>query len=485
MKSLYTFITETLSDNSILYVAGLHKFCRVALNQQRLKSVVDQYNISPNDIKPGTIRWAKDCFPNLIPDSEEVVPRSQWDLWGVSGQSENQLMHPHYDKVGQFVNTHPQRKHDILLVMECSNSKPYNTDAPKIQWMRLFDNYVDFGNAAYGIVPYVYCNLYPYRWDEWDHYSEGQYGGWAYRQVSIVNFINYVEAWGYKHVVVFMQNPWPQGFLTEIKEKNIRGWGEKMTIITTKDWLDEEFKKSPFDSLGMFITRLLGLPSAKAATAKVLQKVLKDLGHDKEASEMQQIYNILDKVKEGPERKKKIKELGFVNYSGPVYCEKIFGKSVDKDYAAVVKESKINQSDFKNTLDKIEKMISDTDIEKIKEEPINDTFGKGIDEDPEALYNMYVWCWPLLKILHLANDKKGLPFENLQETYENLKKFMQEQKDWTCINDYCFVHQPTIDKLGWNKTQLKDNLLKIHFIEPYISRQSVETMVVKKIRSLK
>jgi len=239
MKSLFEFINETksTSDNSILYRLAKNIWNWTATRSRgNAKTAMDKYKISQSEPRAGLLRWFKDNFPPIPDASKEVIPRNQWDIDGIIGQSENQIMHKHYDEIVRYHCKHPDKRHDLLMIFECSNKKPYNDVASNRAYLRLYDKYCDFANADYGLIPYAYCELYPYRYDEWDHYDEGEYGSWWYREVSKINFKIFMDAWGYKRCVVIMQNPHPRLFLKQIKEENLFGWGDKMEGMNQQDF---------------------------------------------------------------------------------------------------------------------------------------------------------------------------------------------------------------------------------------------------------
>jgi hypothetical protein len=490
MKSLFEFINETksTSDNSILYRLAKNIWNWTATRSRgNAKTAMDKYKISQSEPRAGLLRWFKDNFPPIPDASKEVIPRNQWDIDGIIGQSENQIMHKHYDEIVRYHCKHPDKRHDLLMIFEYSNKKPYNDVASNRAYLRLYDKYCDFANADYGLIPYAYCELYPYRYDEWDHYDEGEYGSWWYREVSKINFKIFMDAWGYKRCVVIMQNPHPRLFLKQIKEENLFGWGDKMDIVAD-DEFDEMMKKkyaSTFGGTGLIVTRMLNLPETKLAVNKAVRKALQEIGgHEEDIKELKEIYKIINDTKGDESTSKALHAAGFGKT--PAYAEWPYGPKETEEEEGEKKSKKskkesleayltdrtmvmegMNQQDFAKKLTKLQNELDELDVDKIAEQKIEKDMGDDVDlkTNPDALFSKYEWAWPCGKLLWWMKGKKL--DTNLQKEYDSLKEFMKGQSDWGCINDYFFYYKPITDKLGWKEKQVFDNACKIHFIEDH------------------
>lgn len=132
-----------------------------------------KYNNNPEN-KRLVLSYAKEKLFPILPDSKEVVHRSRWDLDGVIGETEYQLMHRHCYEVNKWVEKYHKRTHDVLTIFECSNSKPYGiSHIRNTLYEGVYNKFSDFAclcNA--GVVPTILSNFYPYRYDEWMHISE-------------------------------------------------------------------------------------------------------------------------------------------------------------------------------------------------------------------------------------------------------------------------------------------------------------------------
>ena len=480
MKSLSDYIFEQ-SDDSIYYRLAKNMWAwKYKGKNETSKKLAKKYGITLDHPRPGLVRWFKDNFPPIPDSSKEIVKRSQWDIEGLIGQTENQIMHPHYDEIVKYHLSHPDKRHDILLIFECSNKKPYNDDSSKIPYMRLFGDFCDFANADYGLIPYAFCEYYPYRYDEWDHFAEGEYGSWWYREVSKINFKMVMDAWGYKRAIVLVQNPHPRRFLKEIKDQNLFGWADKMYFVADDAWDKEmgEKYKNTFGNDGLLITRMVHLPETKLKTCKLIKKALEDINAPQEQiDKISEIYKVMNKAYQNNDSLGKALKAAKLNIKH-AYAEWPYGPKDDDDskddkknvnevsqetYKALYEAS---QQDYQSKLNKLQKELDDLDVEKIKEQKIEKEMGDiDLVKNPDDLYEIYQWAWPCGKLLYWMLDKKL--DVTLQKDYDTLKAFMKKQSDWGCINDYFFYYKPLVEKMGWKEKDVYDAALKIHFIEDH------------------
>lgn len=465
--SEYLIESTGTSDNSIYYRLARNVWNWICRGQykHRAFSAIKNYNISKSNPRPGLLKWYRSTYPALLDSSQEIIPRKQWDIDGLIGQTENQIMHPHYDILQRYHCTHPDKRHDVLMIFECTNKKPYNSASANVSFLRQYDKYCDFANADYGLIPYAFCEYYPYRVDEWDHYAEGEYGSWWYREVSKINFKIFMEAWGYKKCIVIMQNEHPRQFITEIKEKNLYELGDKIDIVTNEEFEKKLHKKydNVFGSPGLVITRMITLPETQLAINKAVRKTLKDIGgHEKDIQELNEMYNIINKNQDNIS--KALHQAGIGKEKSWAECPYDYKKSIIESYDNLITEE--SQHDWASKVSKLEKELDDIDIDIIKKQKIEKEMGDiDLVKNPDDLYKIYQWAWPCGKLLYWCKDKKL--DDDLQKDYESLKKFMSSRKNWECIDKYFFYYKPITDKLEWTEDDVRKNALKIHFIEDH------------------
>ena len=103
-----------LIGHKLKWSVGARRLFKKSYNTTYTKATQDQlYEFGINRLYP------------MLDEKDEVISRDQWDLDGLVGETEKQLFHPHYEILKDYIFKHHQRKHDILVIFECSNSKPY------------------------------------------------------------------------------------------------------------------------------------------------------------------------------------------------------------------------------------------------------------------------------------------------------------------------------------------------------------------------
>ena len=283
MNTLYEYldmITESAnptSDNAIYYKIGKYRF-NWGGNKNRRDTLIKKYNISKSDPRPGLIRFAKDTSAKILPDKDEVIHRDKWDLDGLNGETEFQLLHPDYWTLEQFILKDFKRKRDVLTIFECSNIKPYSYKSLfRTTWQKyaLWTDFACMSNP--GVIPMEYSHFYPFRYDEWDHFAENDDIAEKYCLVNAARFIHYVKKLGYKHVLVVMQHPHTQKLFDQIYKDNIDGAKNWLHIVTDSQFHSTNKKKnlSKFNgSNGLLISRTMGLPYTFKAFEHELAKHL-------------------------------------------------------------------------------------------------------------------------------------------------------------------------------------------------------------------
>lgn len=371
---------ESISDNTVWYYLGKHKYkWKTGHNVDFKKKIDRKYNITEKNFRQGIISWAKDYLIPPLKDSQEIIHRGSWDLEGLIGENEHVLMHPHYWVLNQFIEKDHKKKHDVLTLFECSNSKPYSQN--KLLKRNFFDIYgafTDFANISNpGVIPVEYSHFYPYRYDEWDHYNESDDISDKYIKVNAYRFVNYVKKMGYKDVLVVMQDPHPQKVIDYCLKNNIGGCKNWLHVIIDKRLLDRawDMYKKDFGNLGLMMTRLMGLPVLHEKYQRILKSVVKDKDL---FEEFQKLY------KERKRGSEEIKEFNEEHGWTPVDPAVGYsGSFKGDDPKSAVTESKVKEYEkfIKEYLEKLDKPYW-TVLELLLD--------YGIKEDPDTEYwNMY------------------------------------------------------------------------------------------------
>lgn len=301
MISLFDYIKENIitesksptSDNAIWFRLGIHKYLWSKPSQEKWNK---KYNISKTDPRPGIIRMAKDIMVKPLKSEQEVIGRGDWDLDGLIGESEKQLLHPDYWTMQQYIYDVHKRKHDVLTIFECSNAKPYSSQSiVRNIFLEKYDYFTDFACISNpGIIPMEFSHFYPYRYDEWDHYAEEPDIAQKYCDVNIARVLHYVKKLGYKHVLVVMQNDHPQTLFNQMVKDNVDNCNDWLHIVT-----NDNFRKSyhasadaKFGNHGLAIQRMQSSPALRERYEKVLHKYI-DSDREKD---WKSLMKILDKI---------------------------------------------------------------------------------------------------------------------------------------------------------------------------------------------
>lgn len=231
-----------------------------------------KYGISHRVADDGLIYdYALKRLHPILPEDEEIIKRSDWDLDGLVGQTEKQLFHPHYDILKEHIFNNHKRQHDILVIFECSNAKPYNSNKVLNWYMKKYKDVADFACISNpGIIPMEYSNYYPYRYDEWDHFKETKEIEDLYVKVNTERFFEYVKHFGYKEVIVCMQHPRPRRLFDEMSNPHIH-------LV-----IDNAFQQMMFDKYipvfghkGLIYSRMLVMRETKNRFDEIISKLIR------------------------------------------------------------------------------------------------------------------------------------------------------------------------------------------------------------------
>lgn len=207
------------------------------------------------------IEWAKGALSPLLPIGKNLFREDTWNIEDGAGVSEKHLMWSHFWSYRKWLCEHQQRQHDILVIFECSNRKPYSAAAiPGVLYGERYSHFVDVCACHAGPVSYEYSHHYPARFDEWRHNLEKPSIRYKYMMVTGHRFLRYVKALGYKDVLVCMQNRNAQIIFDKLVEKNVCGCRDWLHIMTTEK-LRQEFLAA-YPQMGNGIAILRFLPSS-------------------------------------------------------------------------------------------------------------------------------------------------------------------------------------------------------------------------------
>lgn len=432
------------SDNAIYFKIGEHKYkWKIKLAPEKKQSLDRKYDISSN-YRQGIIRLAKDTSIPILPDKDEVIHRKDWDLDGLIGETEYQLMHPHYWTLNEWILKTHKKKHDVLTIFECSNSKPYSKQKVRetfyMNWYRAFSDMACISNP--GVVPMEYSHFYPYRYDEWNHFAEKPDIAQKYTWVCAARFITFVKKMGYKDVVVVFQSRRPQEWAEWMYKENIENCQSWLHIVNDerhyKDFLERASRK--FKTHALAIQRLGSMPFFVDRYAKLLKDCL-NAEDKKEFDRVQKIKN-MDR-----------------------------GKERDEALAQFNKDHDIHPYDIKHgTSDNPPLMTPDSATTKEKvakykkyvEEQLDGIEDRYEEAKEDKTWHKHRVVFTPLDFLQDINDRKLI--DDPDTEYWNMYKAVEEaikDKKIHQLNSYCYAYEGLVSDLGLEDVKKYCNKLGI------------------------
>lgn len=455
MLSLNDYLVDFLceaksptSDNAIWYRLGIHKYQWSKPQQEKYNK---KYNISKSNPRAGIIRMAKDIMVKPLKSNQEVISRSDWDLDGLIGEAEKQLMHPDYWTMSQYIYDVHKRKHDILTIFECSNAKPYSTQSvAKNNFFEKYDYFTDFACISNpGIIPLEYSHFYPYRYDEWDHYAEEADIADKYCKVNQARLIHYVKEMGYKHVLVVMQNDHPQKLFNDMWKTNMADCHDWLHIVTNDSFRKSYHKKKDreFGNRGLAIQRM----QSSSELRDRFERVIKPLIPAEQKEDWDSLMKILGEL-DGEHKSKARKELDKWREERDLHSidttkgkEKSFDR-LTPDSNVVAKQVSTYKKFIEEFCDKLE--------DRIEEAKKSEKYHKTI-------------AFTVLDLLLMYHEEKELKDPDTE--YWNMKAALNKIKNNDIVNlkdyDYCYYFKSGLDACEIDEGELMKHLDKLQVIQ--------------------
>lgn len=469
MRSIYDIISKIInedvyvgsSDKSLYKRLARHKWNHKKTDARR--QILKNYPGLPENTT-NLIKWFKESNGRLVPNDLEIIKRDDWNQLEQIGEIENSLMSPHKWTYFDYICKNPHKKNKILVVFECSNSKPYCRDVSKKWYFSRFRSFCDFACGAYGIVPIEYSQLYPVRMDEWAHTGESESVAFKYNLISCNRGYQYIKAHDYEKVIVCFQNPGPEEFMKWMK--NMPGMEDKLIFVVDKKLEEEIGKNHPglTKQGGLITIRLMTMPETHKRFMNAVEKCLS--GDDLERfKELKKLIEDEDKTGQKKWIAKTNAELDiqpYVSHKPGWECklnkEDIPFHTYDSDVTEKqVKEYKSWLKDWAEKQNKKE-ITDNTDYhkERILFTPLDlliDMYKLG-PENPEKL-DIDKLYWNMMKALEETGDELG--FQRL-----NIDKYGRYKYLWICSKALKHKSKKEFikisDKIGLS--QFKQNVLK-------------------------
>lgn len=392
------------SDEDLLYRLGT--YCLNALPPIRLNIHKKRYGV-PGTGRPGVLKYCQTEHAPLLDESEEFIPRTQWDLNGLVGETEYQLMHPDYYRGINEVFKHHKRKHDILTIFQCTSKKPYNTTRPwKSGFVQWFDKFSDFACISNpGIIPFEWSAHYPFRWDEWNVQAEKRLKPiidmtHKYRIVNSCRMLRYKRVMGYKYIITYVPNMMKNWIFDNAIIHNIDGAREWCKVSVTPELTDQLVARYPHMKRGMVASRIPALDSPHMSYANALRSCV------------------------APERRPEL--------------EQAIRAKVDACRSTTRKDSIIDISahEYPYVADGTYQVLETLPYKEIKDRFIESL----ATADGQYLYKTKYWTRLDILLLGLNNNL----IEDIDGRYWDLKKELAADEDFVRINKFLYGYRPVM-----------------------------------------
>lgn len=149
----------------------------------------------------------KHCDP-ILPDEEEFIPRKYWaPIDQLIGEDLGVLYHPVWGltRMTIFENFIPHS--DTLVIQDCSNKKPYLTNANyEVVKKLMYGGYCDAAVCSCEVTPLPLTIYYPHRMYDWAHTKESSFIENALNDFNVDRILNLVAKFKYKRII-FLTRP--------------------------------------------------------------------------------------------------------------------------------------------------------------------------------------------------------------------------------------------------------------------------------------
>lgn len=139
-----------------------------------------------------------------IPEFED------YDYIGINGVSEYQLLHPHFIEWQKwFVNSYKGLKDRVAVFIPCAAIKPYYNSPIHKGINSVLNDFYDIHRIVIsnvGVVPYEFCNEYPFNSYDWNPLFEDDKIQKKYYEVNKKRLYDYLNVHSYRDYVVYMRN---------------------------------------------------------------------------------------------------------------------------------------------------------------------------------------------------------------------------------------------------------------------------------------
>jgi hypothetical protein len=229
------------SDNDLYYRMAQNKLYWMPTNQK--EAIVKKYNIpkyGSKGYRQAVIAYAKDSLYPILDDSKEYIKRKDWDLDGI--MNEYTIVHKHINKINDIILDTWKPKHDICILIRCSNSKPYAENPVFKRLQRIFGDVAEICcYTSCGVIPLEYSYYYPIRYEDFPPDAHYYAMNNVYKTVSTSRLLKFQKKFNFKAIIPCYSDPEaePIDIFKNLVNNDINGASKWLDSVTT----DEFFRR--------------------------------------------------------------------------------------------------------------------------------------------------------------------------------------------------------------------------------------------------
>lgn len=247
------------SDNDLYYRMAQNKLYWMPTQQK--DRVVSKYKIpkyGSKGYREAVIAYAKDSLFPILDDSKEYIKRKDWDLDGI--MNEYTMVHKHINKFNDIILDTWKPKHDLCILIRCSNSKPYAENPVFKRIQKIVGDYAEICcYTSCGVIPLEYSYYYPIRYEDFPPDAHYHAMTNVYKHISTARLLKFQKKFNFKAIIPCYSDPEaePIEIFKELVENDINGASKWLDSVTTPEFFNRYIKKykRKFKNLGLLKMR--------------------------------------------------------------------------------------------------------------------------------------------------------------------------------------------------------------------------------------
>lgn len=229
------------TDNDLYYRMAQNKLYWMPTQQK--ERIVKQFKIPKYGnagYRQAVIKYAKECLFPILDNSKEYIKRKDWDLDGI--MNEFTMVHPHINKINEIILDKWKPKHDLCILIRCSNSKPYAENPVFKRIQRVFGDFAEICcYTSCGVIPLEFSYYYPIRYEDFPPDAHYFAMNNVYKHISTARLLAFQKKFKFKAIIPCYSDPEaePIDIFKNLVKYDIDGASKWLDSVTT----DEFFKK--------------------------------------------------------------------------------------------------------------------------------------------------------------------------------------------------------------------------------------------------